>query len=59
MTGAQLADARRALGKTQAELAFELDVHPQTVSKWERGQHRVPAAVAKLVQVSQPATATR
>lgn len=33
----QIALARELLGLTQAQLGQVLDVHPRTVSKWERG----------------------
>lgn len=34
----QLTLAREVLGLTQEQLAQVLDVHPRTVSKWERSQ---------------------
>lgn len=36
-TAAAFAKARSALGMKQRELAAELGIHPQTVSKYERG----------------------
>ncbi len=36
MTGAEIAQIRKSLGMTQAQLGQLLGVHPLTVSKWER-----------------------
>jgi transcriptional regulator with XRE-family HTH domain len=40
----RIADARKALGMTQAQLADELDVAQQVVASYEVGRHRVPAS---------------
>lgn len=37
MTGKELKAARERLGWTQEELAEALQVHPMTISEWERG----------------------
>jgi transcriptional regulator with XRE-family HTH domain len=37
--------SRRALGKTQAELAELLDCAPETVSRWETGAVPIPSAM--------------
>ena len=37
MIGARISIARKARGLTQEELAGALQVHKQTVSRWERG----------------------
>jgi transcriptional regulator with XRE-family HTH domain len=37
---------RRELRLTQVELAAVLHVDPMTVSRWERGLHPIPEAVA-------------
>lgn len=43
---------RRRLGVTQAVFAAMLGVHPQTVSKWERGiMHPTPADVARMTMM--------
>ena len=36
-----LADLRRELGMTQAQLGAYLDVTANTVARWERGERRV------------------
>ena len=33
------------MGYSQSQLSAKLGVHPFTVSKWERGVHRIPEAV--------------
>lgn len=40
---------RERRGLSQIELARELGVHPMTVSKWERGKHRIPELVLLAV----------
>lgn len=35
--GRRLAELRHKMGKKQHEVAYELGVTPQAVSKWERG----------------------
>ena len=49
MNGKALKRRREALRYSQSELAALLRVHVMTISKWERGQHRVPESVALLV----------
>ena len=49
MTGQTLKRHRIRLGHSQQELAAMLGVDPMTVSRWERGVHRIPVAVAHLV----------
>lgn len=41
MTPLALQRLRKRLGWSQARLAEALDVHPQTVSKWERGERPI------------------
>ena len=40
MTGAELAERRRALGLSQYALAAALGVHRSTVKRWEEGGFR-------------------
>ena len=47
MTPAEFAAARHDLGLSQPQLADALDIHPMTVSKYERGALDVPR-VAEL-----------
>jgi DNA-binding transcriptional regulator YiaG len=44
-SGAMVRYARRALGKTQVELADLLGCAPETVSRWETGSVPIPAAM--------------
>lgn len=50
MTPRQMAKAREGLGLSQAALAERLNVHPMTVSKWERGQQPIPTMAALAVR---------
>jgi transcriptional regulator with XRE-family HTH domain len=54
MNGKALKRRREALRYSQAQLAALLHVHTMTVSRWERGQHKVPESVALLVQHLRP-----
>jgi DNA-binding transcriptional regulator YiaG len=45
MTSHELTTRREALHLSQAELAQRFGVHTMTVSKWERGLHRIPEMV--------------
>ncbi len=45
---------REALRLTQLELAALLHVDPMTVSRWERGLHPIPEAVALALQHMRP-----
>jgi len=42
--GERIAEARKALGMTQTQLADELGVAQQVVASYEVGRHRVPAS---------------
>ncbi len=42
--GERIAEARKTLGMTQAQLADELEVAQQVVASYEVGRHRVPAS---------------
>ena len=50
MTPAEFADARHALELSQPQLAEALDIHPMTVSKYERGALEVPRVVELAVK---------
>jgi DNA-binding transcriptional regulator YiaG len=50
LTGAELRRTRLRLDLTQVELANVLEVTSDTVSRWERGAHRVPGAVALAME---------
>jgi len=40
MVGQKIRDARKALDKSQEQMARELGVAVMTVSRWERDQHK-------------------
>lgn len=42
MTGDELRGKRALLGMTQEQLAAELNVAPNTVARWERGERSIP-----------------
>ena len=50
MNGAQLQAIRQSFGLSQEALAYELGVSVMTVSRWERGLHRIPHMVERLFQ---------
>ncbi len=54
MTFEELKRRRATLRLTQEELAALLHVDVMTVSRWERGQHRIPQSVALAVQHLKP-----
>jgi DNA-binding transcriptional regulator YiaG len=54
MTGQVLRRRRTRLDYSQPQLARLLGVDPMTVSRWERGVHRIPVAVARLVTAMAP-----
>jgi transcriptional regulator with XRE-family HTH domain len=51
MTGAELKQVRKVLRLKQTELAERLDVHPLTISRWERGTGQIPRATAELLKL--------
>ena len=57
MTGLELKLARVKLARTQWELALELEIAAQRLSEMERGQRRVPEAVADRVRKLEGAAA--
>lgn len=51
-TGANIREARKAVGLSQEELAFQADVHPKAISGYETGRVRPTAAtMARLAAV--------
>jgi DNA-binding transcriptional regulator YiaG len=57
LKAAELKRARLRLGLTQVELAKVLNVTSATVSRWERGEHKIPGAVALALPTLTPRTA--
>jgi transcriptional regulator with XRE-family HTH domain len=45
MTGSEMKVIRKRMGLTQAELAFRLGVHPNTLSRFERDAEAIPQLV--------------
>lgn len=53
MDGYDLRSIRREMGLTQKELAGEIDVDKQTLSRWENRIHRLPRGVEfKLYEIA-------
>ena len=53
MDGSALRSIRREMGLTQKELAWEIDVDKQTLSRWENEVHRLPRGVEfKLYEIA-------
>jgi len=50
MTSDELREWRAGSGRTQEQLAAELDVTNETVSRWERGQQRISRVVALAIE---------
>jgi putative transcriptional regulator len=51
MTGAQIKELRKSFGYTQARLAGELGVTPNTVARYERDELRPSPPVLKLLNL--------
>jgi putative transcriptional regulator len=51
MTGAQIKELRKALGYTQARLAEEVGVTPNTLARYERGELKPSPPVMKLLKL--------
>lgn len=49
LSGAELAAARQTLGLTLVELAERLDVHKDTIHKWEAGVKTVAPHITALI----------
>jgi DNA-binding transcriptional regulator YiaG len=59
MSGEELRRHRRRLGLTQVQLAAELDVHPITLSRWERDVVQIPEAIARLMRLLKPSRSSK
>lgn len=51
MTGAEIKDLRKILGYTQARLAEEVGVTPNTVARYERDEFKPSPPVSKLLKL--------
>jgi len=51
MTGTQIKDLRRNLGYTQARLAEEVGVSPNTIARYERDEFKPSPPVLKLLKL--------
>ncbi len=51
MTGAQIKDLRKNLGYTQAKLAEEVGVSPNTIARYERDEFKPSPPVMKLLKL--------
>ena len=51
MTGAQIKELRKSLGYTQAKLAEEVGVTPNTIARYERDELRPSPPVLKLLKL--------
>lgn len=51
MTGAEIKELRKILGYTQARLAEEVGVTPNTVARYERDEFKPSSPVLKLLKI--------
>jgi putative transcriptional regulator len=51
MTGAEIRELRKTLGYTQARLAEEIGVTPNTIARYEREELRPSPPVLKLLKL--------
>lgn len=51
MTGEQIKELRKSLGYTQAKLADEVGVTPNTIARYERDELRPSPPVLKLLKL--------
>ncbi len=56
MTGAEIKELRKILGYTQARLAEEVGVTPNTVARYERDEFKPSPPVLKLLKLLMMAT---
>ena len=61
MTGEELRGVRKRLGLTQAALAEQLAVSPNTVARWERDEVPIREPMARLIRLlaKEPKRASR
>ena len=52
MNGSQLKAIRQAAGISQEKLAHRLNISVMTVSRWERGKHRIATPVAMAIKTA-------
>lgn len=50
MISNELLSRRKALGLSQSELAAKLEVAPNTVARWERGERTIPNMLRLVLQ---------
>lgn len=51
MTGAEIKELRKILGYTQAKLAEEVGVTPNTIARYERDEFKPSPPVLKLLKI--------
>jgi putative transcriptional regulator len=51
MTGAQIKELRKSLGYTQARLAEEVGLTPNTIARYERDELKPSSPVLKLLRL--------
>jgi putative transcriptional regulator len=51
MTGAEIKELRKTLGYTQARLAEEVGVTPNTIARYERNEFKPSPPVLKLLKL--------
>jgi putative transcriptional regulator len=59
MTGEQIKELRKSLGYTQARLAEEVGVTPNTVARYERDEFKPSSPVQKLLEMLQMSVKNR
>ena len=59
MTGEQIKELRKSLGFTQAKLAEEVGLTPNTIARYERDELKPSPPVLKLLKLIELSTAGR
>jgi putative transcriptional regulator len=59
MTGEQIKELRKSLGYTQARLAEEVGVTPNTIARYERDEFKPSSPVRKLLEMLQMSETNR